>query len=280
MDQHRAGVQHSGVIEQGDRRHPVALEGHLALVTSLRHVDVEAGVELLGQRGAGLDHLDARPVDGMRGGLDEGSRVPTDGRVELVCVSHRDVGRLEIPAGRARPVVHGTRQDDPDTHLACGLDHGEVVLVPAIVQVEEVDDGGDAGPRHLREVEQRPGADGLGVKALREWIQDAVAPPDEGPIVTEAPQQRLEGMSVAVDASGQDRDVAPVLAFVVGESFSEVRRLARGQDTSPLHHEAVPAVPAVVGEDEFGGDEGHGVVYISRPHAVPDRNEPGWQSRA
>ena len=121
------------------------------------------------------------------------------------------------------------------------LHHGKVVLVPPVVEIEEVDGGGDAGPGHLGEVEQGAGLDRLAVEPLGEGIEHEVPPTHEPQVVPEPSQERLEAVAVAVDRPGQDGHMAPVLPLLLGEALGQVGRFAGCLQPPALHDEGVPA---------------------------------------
>src|SRR5207248_146667 len=107
--------------------------------------------------------------------------------------------------------------------------------------------------------------DAVAVEPFGERVEDPVAPGHEREVVAEAAKQGLERMSVCVDASGDDGDVAPVLSLVLRVALGELAGLARGEDESPLDHEGVAAAPPFVGEDELGADHGHAGPSITGP---------------
>ena len=136
----------------------------LTLVATFGHVDVKREFEIGGQGRPRADHVRAGGVDRVRGRLSECHPIAAQRTGQLPEVPLSDPGCFLESLGSAGPVVHRARQHQTDAHLLRGIHHGQIVLVPAVVQVEEVDGRGDAGPGHLGEVEQRPGLDGFPVE--------------------------------------------------------------------------------------------------------------------
>jgi hypothetical protein len=242
----------------------VLFQALLALVTALGHVDVHRDAELLGHRRPGGEHPRAGRVDGVRRGLHERASVPADLVMQRAHVLRGAVGRLLVAGRRARPVVHRAGQDDSDADLPGGLDHGHGVLVPAVVQVEEVGHGRDAHASHLREVEPRAGPDRVAVEALRERIEDAVAPRHERQVVAVAAEEGLERVRVRVHRPGDDGDVAPVLAFLVRIVVRQLGGRSDGGDARTLQDHAVVAFPPAVGEHQASSDERHAPGCITQ----------------
>ena len=136
---------------------------------------------------------------------------------------------------------------------ARGLDHRLGVLVALVLEVEEVDARGGAVPEHLGERERRAQRDPVAVEPLRERVEHAIAPAREVEVVTEAAQQRLEGVAVCVDGAGQERlarerDVAGLAA---------ADRLDRGDTASGQGHR-LPRREAAFGQDQVWDEpQGH-----------------------
>ncbi len=91
------------------------------------------------------------------------------------------------------------------------LDYVLGVLVATVVQIEEVDCGRHSGEKCFGECEQRPRVDRVAVELLREGIEHVVPPRIEGPVVREALEQVLKGVTVSVDGPWKERDIAPVV---------------------------------------------------------------------
>ncbi len=213
--------------------------------------------------------------------MGEGHAVALQRRLQGAEVRLGLPGRLLEASRRAGPVVHRAGQHQPDPDLLGRLDHGEVVFVAPVVDVEEVDGGGDARPGHLGEVEHGPGLDGLSVQAFGEGIEHQVPPPGERQVVAEPSEQGLEGVAVAVDRPGQDGDLSPVLAFLARVQLGELRRLTGVQDAPALHHERVFRVPAILGEHQVGGDERHaaGIADGQGFGGCPAAGAVAWRTR-
>ena len=185
-------------------------------------------------------------------GMDERRRVFPVGRDQLPRPPCGVGDRLAVAPGCALPVVHRAREDEADPDPAGSLDHRLGVLVALVLEVEEVDAGRDAVQEHLCKREGGAERDRGAVEPLRERIEHAVAPAHEVEVVTEATQERLEGMAVGVDRTEQERlarehHVARPVAVHV---------LDRG-DAATLDHHHATRLPARVREDEVR-DEPHG----------------------
>ena len=174
-----------------------------------------------GQLGATADHVRAGSVDRVRGRLGEGLPIAAQGSVQVAEVSFGLGRRLLIAARRPDPVVHRTSQHHADAHLPGRFDHGQVVLVPPVVQVEEIDGRRDARLGHLGEGEQRAGLDPLAVEPVREGVEDQVSPRHEPEVVAEPTEECLERVPVAVHRPRQHGYVPPVLAFLLEDVLQQ-----------------------------------------------------------
>src|SRR4029450_6110707 len=109
-----------------------------------------------------------------------------------------------IAGGGRLPVVHGAREDQPDPHVARGPDHRLRVVVPLVLEVEEVPACGGAVQQHLREGEGGAEVNALAVEARGERVEYPIPPGHEIEVVSEPAQERLEGVAMDIDRTGKE----------------------------------------------------------------------------
>jgi hypothetical protein len=167
-------------------------------------VDVPGHPGVAGAAGAGLDHRRGRAVLAVRRRL---HRDPEAGAIVVAAVQRLEVGDrggdvLAVRRRRAVPVVEAAGQHDAHAQPLRRLDGRRRVVVAAGVEVVEVAHRGDAVQQHLAEGEQRRGGHAVGIEARRVAVERAVAPLEEGQVVADPAQQRLEAVVVGVDRPG------------------------------------------------------------------------------
>jgi hypothetical protein len=98
-------------------------------------------------------------------GLDGDDGILGVSRDQIRRAPRRLVRLFPVAGGRSVPIVHGAREDQPYAYVARGLDHRLGVLVPLVLEVEEVHARGGTVEQHLREGEGRPEVDALAIEA-------------------------------------------------------------------------------------------------------------------
>jgi hypothetical protein len=138
----------------------------------------------------------------------------------------------------------------PDPERAGGLDDRHRVVVGAVVNVEELHGGGDPHPQHLGKVKARADADRMPVQTGRRGMHKLAHPAAEGQVITESADERLKGVTVAVDAPRQYGDVPPVLTGQPIRSCADGDRPSRGEGPGGAGREDL----VIVDEDLGVGD--------------------------
>ena len=258
MDADHALAEHAELVQVAYGRGPMLGEGALALVLSFRHVNVEG-------RAHGLRHLEARADHGGRGamwavgrGLDGDDGILRVSRDEIRGAPGRLVRLFPVAGGRPLPVVHGAREDQPDPHVARGPDDRLGVVVPLVLEIEEVHACGRAVQQHLREGEGGAEVNALAVEARGERVEYPIAPGHEIEVVSEPTQERLEGVAMDVDRAGEEEPAGETKCAGAVSGRRDVR------DAPVGHVHGEPRLDAAAGIDEIG-EEAHRRVDSTAP---------------
>src|SRR5206468_7191370 len=132
------------------------------------------------------------------------------------------------------------------------------VVIPLVLQVEEVHAGGGAVQQHLCEGEGGAKVDSLAIEARGERVEDTVAPRHEIEIVSEPAQEGLERVAMDIDRAGEEE--------LAGKT-KDARGVSGGCDVrdAPVGHaHGEPGLSAAAGVDEIG-KEAHRRVDSTAP---------------
>ncbi len=227
-------------MEQPHRRRSESFLDESAFVVRLGQMQMTRNVEIVRQIEGNADRLWARGMERMW------SRLHADERIVPVSLRERpaSLGGIErgFPItrrclGRGVRVVESAGEHQPDADVVSGFDHSLSVLVPGIVEVEEIYGCGCTCEQGLCEGEQCARIDRLAVEVCGERIQNLVPPRLETKIVGEPLEEVLERVTVGVDRAGNYRDVSPVLG---DDAVRDLTLWDDANDVVPLDQDGAP----------------------------------------